>query len=118
MGRAAAEPQVPGIFGSNPAGTGPRLIHFAAHGLVDQRFPLDSAIVLSIPDAIEYGHDNGLLQAWEIFEIMRIDADLVTLSACETALGKEMAGEGIVGLTRAFHYAGARSVLAAPTVRA
>jgi CHAT domain-containing protein len=43
---------------------------------------------------------------------MRIDADLVTLSACETALGQELAGEGIVGLTRAFHYAGARTVLA------
>ena len=53
-----------------------------------------------------------MLQAWEVFESVRLDADLVTLSACETALGREMGGEGLVGLVRAFHYAGARAVLA------
>jgi CHAT domain-containing protein len=89
-----------------------RLIHFAAHALIDEFSPLDSAIVLSIPEEIAYGSDNGLLQAWEILEGLRIDADLVTLSACETALGTEVAGEGIVGLSRAFQYAGARSVVA------
>jgi CHAT domain-containing protein len=47
-----------------------------------------------------------------IFESVRLDADLVTLSACDSALGKEMGGEGLVGLTRAFQFAGARSVLA------
>jgi CHAT domain-containing protein/Tfp pilus assembly protein PilF len=87
-------------------------LHFATHGLLDSRSPLDSALALTLPAQQRSGEENGLLQAWEIFEQMRIDADLVTLSACETALGREVAGEGLVGLTRAFHYAGARSVLA------
>jgi CHAT domain-containing protein/Tfp pilus assembly protein PilF len=89
-----------------------RYLHFATHGYLNERFPLDSALVLTIPEKLEEGRDNGLLQAWEVFERVRIDADLVTLSACETGLGKEMGGEGLVGLTRAFQYAGARSVLA------
>jgi CHAT domain-containing protein len=93
-------------------GKGVRYLHFASHGLLDERFPLNSALALTIPERPAAGQANGLLQAWEIFEQMRIDADLVTLSACETALGKEMGGEGLVGLTRAFQYAGARSVLA------
>ena len=89
-----------------------RYVHFATHGLLDARSPLDSALALTVPSARREGEDNGLLQAWEIFEQVRLDADLVTLSACETALGAELAGEGLIGLTRAFHYAGARSVLA------
>ena len=89
----------------------PSVIHFACHGYVNERFPLESGLVLSIPEKFEEGKENGFLQAWEIFEKLRIDADLVTLSACETALGKEMGGEGLIGLTRAFQYAGARSVL-------
>jgi CHAT domain-containing protein/Tfp pilus assembly protein PilF len=93
-------------------GKGVRYIHFASHGLLDERFPLNSALALTIPERPSEGQANGLLQAWEIFEQMRIDADLVTLSACETGLGKEMGGEGLVGLTRAFQYAGARTVLA------
>jgi CHAT domain-containing protein len=87
------------------------VVHFACHGLLDERFPLESALVLSIPAAAE-GRENGLLQASEIFEELRLRAGLVTLSACNTALGREMAGEGILGLTRAFQHAGARSVLA------
>jgi len=88
-----------------------RVIHFATHGLVDERFPLESALALTIRESPKEGEDNGLLQAWEIFESVRLDADLVTLSACETGLGKEMGGEGLVGLTRAFQYAGARTVV-------
>ncbi|MEM7354780.1 MAG: CHAT domain-containing protein [Acidobacteriota bacterium] len=87
-------------------------LHIASHGLLDDRFPLDSALVLTLPEVWKEGQDNGLLQAWEIFEQVRIDADLVTLSACDTGRGKVLGGEGLLGLTRAFHYAGARSVLA------
>ena len=89
-----------------------KYLHFATHGLLDERFPLNSGLALTIPDEMKEGRENGILQAWEIFERVRIDADLVVLSACETGLGKEMGGEGLVGLTRAFQYAGARSVVA------
>ena len=89
-----------------------KYLHFATHGLLDARSPLDSSLALTVPVERRTGEENGLLQAWEIFEQLRIDADLVTLSACETALGADVAGEGLVGLTRAFHYAGARTVLA------
>jgi CHAT domain-containing protein len=73
---------------------------------------LNSGLALSIPEHPAEGQENGILQAWEIFESLRLDADLVTLSACDTALGRDMGGEGILGLTRAFQFAGARSVLA------
>jgi CHAT domain-containing protein/Tfp pilus assembly protein PilF len=106
LGREATEEK------AKTLGTDSRLIHFACHGLLDERFPLNSALALTVPEHPVEGQDNGLLQAWEIFESVHLDADLVTLSACDTALGKEMGGEGLVGLTRAFQYAGARSVLA------
>jgi CHAT domain-containing protein len=88
------------------------IVHLATHGLIDEVNPLESALALAIPETWQAGQENGILQAWEIFEDLRLDASLVTLSACETALGKEVAGEGMLGLTRAFQYAGARSVLA------
>lgn len=93
-------------------GDGPDLLHFACHGTVDPRFPLNSSLALCPSPESSGAGGNGLLQAWEIFEQMRIDAGLVTLSACDTATGKEAGGEGLVGLTRAFQYAGARCVLA------
>lgn len=101
-GTAATKAQVEHL----PPGT--RCLHFACHALLDRRFPLDSALAL----ASTREDDNGMLQAWEIFERLRIDADLVTLSACSTGLGRDGGGEGLIGLTRAFQYAGARSVLA------
>jgi CHAT domain-containing protein len=86
-------------------------VHFATHALLDRRFPLESSLVLSpAPDATGSEQD-GLLQAWEIASQMQLDADLVTLSACNSALGGELAGEGILGLARAFQYAGARSLV-------
>ena len=89
-----------------------QVVHFAAHGIPNERNGLNSALVLSIPRRRTEGHENGLLQAWEILERVRIDADLVVLSACKSALGEEVDGEGLIGLTRAFQYAGARSVAA------
>lgn len=88
-----------------------RLLHFATHGLLDERRPLDSGLVLSAPERFLVGEENGLLQAWEVFEDLRLDAELVTLSACQTARGRADAGEGVLGLTRAFLFAGARAVL-------
>ncbi len=88
------------------------VLHFACHGFFNEHFPLESGLVLSIPEKASSPETNGIVQAWEIFEKLRIDADLVVLSACETGLGKEMGGEGLTGLTRAFHYAGAKSVVA------
>ncbi len=111
IGRSAIEEEVKSL----PRNT--QLVHFAVHGLLDAHSPLDSALVLSQPKdvsaSVGFGGDNGLLQAWEIFESVRLDADLVMLSACRTGLGKELAGEGLIGLTRAFQIAGARSVAAA-----
>ena len=106
VGDAATEERAKGVASET------RYLHFASHGLLDERFPLNSGLALTIPPEMKEGQDNGILQAWEIFERLRIDADLVVLSACETGLGKEMGGEGLVGLTRAFEYAGARSVVA------
>ena len=105
VGDAATEEQAKGL------GKEARYIHFACHGLVDERLPLDSGLVLHAPGGAA-SEDDGLLQAWEIYERVRIDADLVTLSACDSGSGAVRAGEGLLGLTRAFHYAGARSVLA------
>jgi CHAT domain-containing protein len=106
VGEAATEERAKGVAKQA------KYLHIASHGVLDERFPLNSGLALTIPQEMKEGQDNGILQAWEIFERMRIDADLVVLSACETGLGKEMGGEGLVGLTRAFQYAGARSVLA------
>ncbi|MEA2564017.1 MAG: hypothetical protein QOH06_5521 [Acidobacteriota bacterium] len=109
LGDGATEEQAKSV------GRNVRILHFATHGYIDDRTPLDSALVLTIPEELPPGRgtkDNGLLQVWEIFESVRLDADLVVLSACESGLGRELSGEGMIGLTRAFQYAGARSVVA------
>jgi CHAT domain-containing protein len=104
LGGDATEEQVKNI------GTDVRILHFAVHAFLDQRYPLNSALALTIPSA-SVGRENGLLQAWELYQNVRWDADLVVLSACETGIGQEFGGEGLMSLTRAIHYAGARSVL-------
>ncbi len=88
-----------------------RYVHFASHAIIDERSPLDSALALAGPKPGQ-GGENGLLYAWEVLEQLRIDASLVTLSACETALGEENAAAGILGFVWAFRTAGARSVVA------
>ena len=84
-----------------------RFIHFATHGLIEQRVPSRSGIVLTLDDDPD---EDGLLQMNEIVNL-DLDAELVVLSACETGLGRLVRGEGIVGLTRAFMYAGTPAVV-------
>jgi CHAT domain-containing protein len=87
-----------------------RIIHFATHGLLDAAHPEGSGLVLS---AFDPGGRpiEGTLRLVDIYGL-RLNAELVTLSACETALGREIRGEGLIGLTRGFLHAGARRVIA------
>ena len=86
-----------------------RFLHFATHAIVDNQHPELSGIVLSMVD--KTGRlQNGFLSANEIFDL-KLPAELVVLSACRTGLGKEFKGEGLVGLTRAFMYAGAARIV-------
>jgi len=87
-----------------------RIVHFATHGLLNSQQPELSGIVLSLVDERGQAQD-GFLRLHEIYN-MKLGADLVVLSACQTALGKEVHGEGLIGLTRGFMYAGASSVAA------
>ena len=80
-----------------------RVLHFAAHGILNDASPLYSQLVLARPAAGE--GDDGLLEAWEIME-MSLPADLAVLSACESGRGRVSQGEGLVGLSWAFSVAG------------
>ena len=89
---------------------GYRFIHFATHGVLHDDHPELSGLVLSLVD--ERGRPvDGFLRLHEIYNL-KLDADLVVLSACQTALGKEVRGEGLIGLVRGFMHAGARRVVA------
>jgi CHAT domain-containing protein/tetratricopeptide (TPR) repeat protein len=86
-----------------------RYVHFATHGLLDSERPGLSSLVLSMVD--EQGKpQDGFLRANDIYNL-KLPAELVVLSACKTGLGKEIKGEGLVGLTRGFMYAGAARVV-------
>ncbi len=94
---------------NNPLLSQYRIVHFATHGIFNGGSPELSGIVLSLVN--EKGNSlNGFLGIADIFNL-NLPAELVILSACETGLGKEVKGEGLVGLTRGFMYAGSPRVL-------
>ncbi|MEP6902475.1 MAG: CHAT domain-containing tetratricopeptide repeat protein [Actinomycetota bacterium] len=86
-----------------------RILHFATHGFLDQQNPDLSGLVLSLYDE-KRTPQNGFLRVIDLYSL-HLNADLVVLSACQTGLGKETDGEGIVGLTSGFMFAGASGVV-------
>ncbi len=87
-----------------------RIVHFATHSLLNSKRPELSGVVLSLVDQTGKPQ-NGFLRLYDIYNL-RLASDLVVLSACRTALGREIKGEGLIGLTRGFLYAGAPRVIA------
>jgi CHAT domain-containing protein/tetratricopeptide (TPR) repeat protein len=87
-----------------------RIVHFATHGILNGVHPELSGIVLSLVD--EQGRpQDGFLRLYDVYNL-DLSADLVVLSACQTALGKDVRGEGLIGLTRGFMHAGAPRIVA------
>jgi len=87
-----------------------RILHFATHGLLNSERPELSGVVFSLIDR-EGKPQDGFLRLHEIYNL-QLNAELIVLSACETGLGKEIKGEGLIGLTRGFMYSGAPRVVA------
>ncbi len=87
-------------------GNGFAILHFATHGRFDAATPLSSGLYLA-----KGSESDGVLTVSDLYSL-RWDVDLVTLSACETGLGKVANGDDVIGLTRGFLYAGARSIVA------
>jgi CHAT domain-containing protein/tetratricopeptide (TPR) repeat protein len=87
-----------------------RILHFATHSLLNNEHPELSGVVLSLVDRAGRPQ-NGFLRLYDIYNL-RLVSDLVVLSACQTALGEDVTGEGLIGLTRGFLYAGAPRVVA------
>jgi CHAT domain-containing protein/Tfp pilus assembly protein PilF len=86
-----------------------KVLHFATHAVLDDRSPLYSFMLLARRPGSD--DEDGLLEMWEVLN-MNLDADLVTLSACETARGSVSAGEGMIGMSWAFFVAGSSSLIA------
>lgn len=86
------------------------ILHFATHGFLDPKRPEHSGLVLSTVNRAGQ-EQNGFVELQDIYNL-HAPVDLVVLSACQTALGKDVRGEGLIGLTRGFMYAGASSVVA------
>lgn len=94
---------------TNPQLSQYRIVHFATHGILNTQSPELSGVVFSLVN--KNGNNvNGFMRLNEIFNL-NLSADLIVVSACETGLGKEIKGEGLVGLTRGFMYAGSPRVL-------
>ena len=108
MGRDADEPNLRGAVGG---GAGFDVVHLATHALIDPVAPERSALVLTGHGGGGSGRDDGLLVLREILDDWDLDAELVTLSACETGLGRATTTEGMLGFPFGFLRAGARSVL-------
>ena len=101
-GAAAAEARIKAEAGRH------RVLHFATHGILDDRDPLYSNLVVA-PGGD--GAEDGLVEAWELMQL-DLDADLVVLSACQTARGRVGAGEGMIGLAWALLVAGSPATIA------
>jgi CHAT domain-containing protein len=95
---------------TNPSLGQYQIVHFATHGFFDREHPELSGIVLTMVDP-NGAEKNGLMPLHDIYNL-NLSAELTVLSACQTALGKDMSGEGLVGLTHSFISAGSKSVVA------
>jgi tetratricopeptide (TPR) repeat protein len=117
LGPDASEPALDRLSGSGELGRY-GFIHLATHGVIDEGIPARSAVILTqagLPDPLGQvlSHKpayDGRLSVREIQRTWELKAELMTLSACETALGREAGGEGFVGFTQALLMSGARSV--------
>jgi CHAT domain-containing protein len=118
MGSEASEQNLDQLAASGDL-RGFRYLHFATHGVLDDQRPMRSALILAqdrLPDPVQAVREGkapheGRLTAERILRGWKLDADLVTLSACDSGLGKLAGGEGYLGFSQALFLAGARSLV-------